>query len=74
MNTTKIIFGLLAIGVIGLSSCSSEGNDDIYEGVDKTRITKPSSVDKTRITKPSSVDKTRITKPGGSNKYLELIE
>lgn len=62
MNTRKVFFGLIATSILCLSSCTN-GSEDIYEGVDRTRITKPQAVDRTKITKPKSVDRTKITKP-----------
>lgn len=64
MNTKNLILGLLFIGGVALSSCSSDYSDTEYDSVDKTKITKgPNSVDKTKVTKgPNSVDKTKVTK------------
>lgn len=64
MNTLKkFLFGLLAVAVLGLSACTNDSSDGLYDGVDPKRVTKPSSVDPSKITKPSSVDPSKITKP-----------
>ena len=63
MNTKKLFFGLLAICVLGLSACTSDSSDGLYDGVDPKRITKPSSVDPSKITIPESVDPSKVTKP-----------
>ena len=69
MNMKKIIFPLLAFSIIGLSACSDNSDDGLYEGVDRTKITIPKAVDRTKITIPKteSVDRTKITKPKGSS-------
>lgn len=69
MNTTKKFFySLMAICVLGLSACSSDSEDGLYDSVDRTKITNPdkNSVDRTKITNPDkkeSVDRTKITNP-----------
>jgi hypothetical protein len=68
MNTKKILFGILTMGILTGAACTTD-NADVYEqSVDKTKITKgpkKQAVDKTKITKGPSkqaVDKTKITK------------
>lgn len=64
MNTKKLFYGLLTLGVLTLAACSNDSNDALYDGVDKTKITKgPDAVDKTKITKgPDGVDRTKVSK------------
>lgn len=64
MNTKKLFYGLLTVAVLTLAACSNDSSDALYDGVDKTKITKGSDgVDKTKITKGTDgVDKTKISK------------
>ena len=72
MNTRKLFFAILTIGILSGAACTSDNNELYEQSVDKTKITKDNkqSVDKTKITKDNkqSVDKTKITKDNKKDK------
>ena len=69
MNTRKLFYGLMSVGVLGFTSCTSETLENSYESVDRTKITKGTdAVDRTKITKGTdAVDRTKITKGTDAN-------
>ena len=69
MNTPKLLYGIFAIAVLSLAACSNDSSDDLYEGVDRTKI-RIDNVDRTKIIlkdkQEQSVDRTKIIiKPKG---------
>ena len=59
MNTKKILFGILTMGILAIAACTSD-NSEVYEqSVDKRHITKSNkqSVDKRHITKSNKKSK-----------------
>ncbi|WP_143542360.1 hypothetical protein [Robiginitalea sediminis] len=66
MNTTKkFIYGLFAMSVLVLASCTANSSDDVYDSVDKRYVTKDNDkqgVDKRYVTKGTDgVDKRYVT-------------
>lgn len=58
MKAKQIIFGLLACVALLVVACepsSTASEDELYEGIDKTRIKVPTNgIDKTRIKVPTN--------------------
>jgi len=72
MNTRKLFFGILTIGILTGAACTSDNDDSYEQSVDRRHITKDNknSVDRRHITKDNknSVDRRHITKDNKNSK------
>ncbi|MGB5316287.1 MAG: hypothetical protein WBN56_09815 [Robiginitalea sp.] len=59
MNTRKLFFGILTIGILTGAACTADSNELYEQSVDRTKITKDNkqSVDRTKITKDNKEKK-----------------
>lgn len=63
MNTKKLFFALLTVALLSVAACSSDTGDDIYEGVEKSKIKIPGrSVEKSKIVVPGRDDSESVEK------------
>lgn len=63
MNTKKLFFGLLTLGVLTLAACSNDADNGLYEGIDRTDVTPDrKGIDRTDVTPDrKGIDRTDVT-------------
>ncbi|MBC2840619.1 hypothetical protein [Robiginitalea sp. SC105] len=77
MNTRKFFYAFLTMAILSVAACSNDSGDELYEGVEKSKIKIPGrdnsdSVEKSKIKIPGrndtqSVEKSKIVIPGRNN-------
>ncbi|MDC6354123.1 MULTISPECIES: hypothetical protein [unclassified Robiginitalea] len=63
MNTRKLFYAFLTFALLSVAACSNDSGDDIYEGVEKSKIKVPGrSVEKSKIVVPGRDDSESVEK------------